>query len=142
MQNNLIFSTKGLYGKGLMIFLIIILICCCPIFMVDSIISKIVIFGYTVFCCAIIGREWGLHKSFLDLYDDHIEGKTIPKKLISFNGSSNEMQSFELKYSEITQITYKKYIVIIHFAGGEYQCQAKNVEQKVVNLIRNKKQSI
>ena len=132
-MKKLIFSTKGFYGKGACIFYIILSFLFCPIFAIDSVITKIITLVYIALMCIPIGKNYGLYKSYIDLYEDHIEGTTTPNKVF---GAKQSMKTFNLNYNEITHLSYKKNIVIISFGSGTYEVQAKSSEQKVINIIK------
>ena len=77
MENKLIFSTKGLYGKGLLILWIILYFCCFPIFYIDSAISYLITIAYILVISIPVNKEQCMRKSYIELYDNHIEGKTL-----------------------------------------------------------------
>lgn len=81
-------------------------------------------------------KNIGMVKSYIEIYEDHIEGVSIPKKIF---GGLNEIYTFSLNYEEISSVSSKKNIVVLNYSGGIYEVQAKNVEQKVTNLINKQK---
>ena len=70
-------------------------------------------------------------KSYIEIYDTHIAGFSIPKRYFSDSACT-----FTLDYSDITHISTQKHIVEIHFSGGSYLVQAYEAEQQVIAIIK------
>ena len=137
MYNKLIFSTKGIHGIGGIIGIIVVVLLFAPIFAIySSPLAIMLTLGYACIASIILSKELGMRKSYIDLYEDHIEGKTMPEKWF---GAINEMRSFQLEYTEITQVTSKTNLVCIVCLGIEYIVQAEKCEQKVIQIINEKR---
>ena len=133
-MSRFIFSTKGLYGKKVVVFWIVFAVIMAPIIAIkySGLTILLLLFGFLLGIPVVINVR--IQQSFIDLYDDHIEGKAIPK-----NRLFGQHESFRLNYNEIGHISYKTNIVTISFNGGTYEIQAKGVEQKVIEIIKQQK---
>jgi len=136
-NEKLIFSTEGLVSKAGFIVLLVIACLFIPIISLDSAIGLIIFVIYIAIASFLLNPVQCMYKSFIKLYDDHVEGYAIPQTTFK---SIKDMSNFSLQYKEITYVNYKKDVVIIHFKGGTYEVQAKGVEQKVIEIIKSHQQ--
>lgn len=138
----LIFSTKGLYtSKNLILPLFLYIFASVCLFigypnLLDSIIGYIIAMGFILIFIFPFSRAIQIKKSYIELYEDYIVGFSIPKKYFSF---TPDACNFKLHYSDITHITFQKGIVEIYFQNGSYLVQAKDCEQKVIEIINSQK---
>lgn len=131
--NNIIFTTKGRYGKAYLILAIIAAVL--------AVIAAVITLFYLSFLLPIVGyfigirlaRHIGRVKSFVELYDNHIIGLTLPKNL--FLGIRG-MRKFELSYADITHVEQSRDVVIIYAHGNKYKVSAKQCEQQVMDIIK------
>ena len=136
------FSTQKLYPISLVIApcIAIGVIALCIVINLVELASPLLLMLISIGCGALLGlpivKAVGLRKSYIEFYEDHIEGIAVPSKLF---GGLNEMRSFELKYDEIITTSSKKDIVTIAYNGGNYEVQAYKSEQKVIKLIKHQK---
>ena len=130
-MNNLIFTTKGITSKpvwGLWVTILFIPIASfliLPIFLA-VILSMIV----GVACGVSFVKINACSKSYIDIYDDKISG---------IDGSSGPVTFFELRYDEIIRLDRQEGLVRIHVQNGSYTVKAPGCEQKVINLIEERK---
>ena len=141
-MNKPFFSTQNMYPVSLIVWSCIgigVLALCIIISIVETA-SPLLLMLISIGCGVLLGvpivKTVGLRKSYIEFYEDHVEGVTVPSKLF---GGLNEMQSFELKYDEIVTISSKKDVVTIVYNGGSYGVQAYKCEQKVIKLIKQQK---
>ena len=141
-MNKPFFSTQNLYPVSLVVApcVAIGVIALCTIINVVKLDSQlllmIVSIGSGILLSIPIIKSVGLRKSYIEFYEDHIEGVAVPSKLF---GGLNEMQAFDLKYDEIVTTSSKKDVVTIVYNGGSYDVQAYKCEQKVIKLIKHQK---
>lgn len=76
--------------------------------------------------------------SFIDVYDDHVEGVSIPNPLTISNAMSGKQVN--LNYDEIERVeaSATNHIVTIHTKFESYDFNATTCADKVMNLIKTK----
>ena len=79
-----------------------------------------------------VSKQMAMKNSYIDLYESVVKGKTI----------NDGVNTFELSYADITNVAYQNNIVRIYFNGGEHLVQATNCEQKVVDIIKERRAEI
>ena len=140
MENSTpLFSTKGRYKIGTVFVVIVIIL---RAFVLIAGLLSIIGIGVGIVAYILLGiwkRKLAARgQSFVTLYDDHVEGKSIPKK---WYGARRDMRKFQLEYSDIIHVNSKTGVVTLIFNGGEYDVQAELCEQQVVDLIMKQKKA-
>lgn len=96
------------------------------------------IVGVICFVFAFIGQSKSpaMANSFIDVYDDHFEGVSIPNPLTISNAMSGK--KVNLNYDEIERVeaSATNHIVTIHTKFESYDFNATKCADKVMNLIK------
>lgn len=134
----IIFSTKNRYnGTNYIIPLVIYVIGMVLFFyqfphVLKSPVGYVITFGVMSLFIYPFTRSMQIKKSYIEIYEDHIEGVSIPDK-------NNSMScTFNLEYEQISNIEIQTGILKIYFSGGSYLVQAKDCEEKVVSYIKER----
>ena len=130
------FSTRGQYPFVFIIIEIVFFVIFAVIFVIKHTGDTILFLGLSVLLGLIILKNIGVQKSYVAMYEDRIEGLSLPKNIF---GGLNEMHYFELNYNEIINVSSKNGTVVITYNGGSYEVQAYKCEQKVIKLIKSQK---
>ena len=132
MENGkLIFTTKGCYKTPIVltflcaVMLDIILFVFLPLIFAAIISIPIL----TIFRKTLV-IEVQMKASHINIYENIITGVTI-------QGSH-----FRMQYNEVERIDYKQNQVQIYFSNGTYLVQATKVEQKVIDIIKEKQREL
>lgn len=130
------FSTRGQYPLAYAILASAFSSIFAVIFVVKHPRFSLLFIGLGVLLGLIILKNIGMQKSYVAMYEDRIEGLTVPKNIF---GRLNEMHYFELNYNEIINVSSKNGVVVITCNCGSYEVQAYKCEQKVIKLIKSQK---
>lgn len=138
MANNPIFSTKELYsGKKYIVPLLLYAVGACCLFIqfpniLDSALGYVIGTAFLMVFIYPFTRSTQIKKSYIDLYEDHIEGFSVTQSYWT-----NDACSFSLTYDQILNVESQKDIVKIYFNGGNYLVQATECEAKVCEIINS-----
>lgn len=140
MEENILISTKGCYGRCKYFVTVIISLICSLVFTWGF---SFIFFGQLYYLLLIIStafwsyptwRAWDMSNSYIDLYEDYVSGQSVSDKYYTASNAC----IFKLYYTQITHLEILKGqdIIKIYFNGGSYLVQAKGCEEKVEKLIR------
>ena len=134
MGTNLIFSTKGLPKKPVWSILVVVILAPIMCFICLPSGFAIIISGFIIGICifAFVQINYA-KKSYIDIYEDKISGVATISMTTIF---------FELRYNEIIRLDRQDGVVRIHVQNGCYIVNAPNCEQKVINLIEERRRMI
>lgn len=143
MKNNLIFTTQGRYSNKPIIFefaiVAILGVCFMLIFpnALDSLIGWAISAVFIILVCIPVRRHLQIKKSYINIYNDHIEGLAVPEKCFTINDASTK---FFVVYKDITHTDSQQNIVKIYTVNGCYLVQAVQCEQQVIDIIKQQKE--
>ena len=146
-MNNLIFSSKSenlsatkmgaIYGLCIALFLLAPFLLHWLLGMFALVFDIVCVIGI-VFLFIEQSKAPAMANSFIDVYDDHIEGVSIPNPLTISNAMSGKRVNF--KYDEIERVeaSATNHIVTLHTKFESYDFNATTCADKVMRLIKSK----
>ena len=134
MKENIIFTTKGLYNNSNVIIAFVVYAILATIMCFTMSMYSLVFWLLMILFIIPYTRATCMKKSYIELYEDHVVGFSVPDNI--FSGTASE---FKLDYTDITHVEIQQDTVKIYFNGGSYLVQAKGEENTVNKIIQEHK---